>query len=306
MISLNLGNDDLCDRSRPAFTRTVHGGYLDLHRAAAWQARESRIAVSDGFHRTEIIVRAHDENPHAVVVGTQRIIPIHMRDASTAGSRRGEAGRFGRLFIRRAAQAKGVPERVFRTQQRLQLGDHTTEALAQVRLGSIAGGFRLSALRDFLVQRRARIAHRGMQRGRESSRHVHVHTFMGGVRGEVELQAVDQAKTLCLRARHARGVVRPASRAPFGGVGFAEELRQALFRVRDEHLRRVVRCIVRGVRGFSQHLAGTIGGLGSAGRVQGWAHHGFRVLFEPDSHFVGMGTVAHIIAECEKAVAFIW
>ena len=129
---------------------------------------------------------------------------------------------------------------------------------------------------------------------------------MGGVGGEVEFQAVDQAETLRLGARHSRGVVRPASRTPFGGVGFAEELRQALFGVRDEDLRRIVRRVVGGVRVFSQHLAGTVGGFGSACRIQGRAHHGFRVLFEPDSHFVGMGTVAHIIAECEKAVTFIW
>ena len=88
-----------------------------------------------------------------------------MGDASTARSRRGEARRFGRLFIRRAAEAKGVPERVFRAQQCLQLGDHATEALAQVCFGGVTGGFRLPALRHFLVQRRACIADRGMQRG---------------------------------------------------------------------------------------------------------------------------------------------
>ncbi len=60
------------------------------------------------------------------------------------------------------------------------------------------------------------------------------------------------------------------------------------------------------VRGFSQHLAGTEGGFRRFGGFQSRAHHGFRILFEPDSHFVGMGTVAHIIAECEKAVTFIW
>ena len=98
-----------------------------------------------------------------------------------------------------------------------------------------------------------------------ASGHLHVHTFMGGVGGEVELQAVDRLKHSACVLGMAIGVVRPSRRAPFGGVGIAKELRQALLRVRDEDLRWIVRRVVGRVRRFSQHLAGAKGGLRRAG-----------------------------------------
>ena len=52
------------------------------------EAGEGRIAIGDGFHGAEIIVPCQRSRIHAVVIRTQRIIPVHMHNASTAGRRR--------------------------------------------------------------------------------------------------------------------------------------------------------------------------------------------------------------------------